>query len=260
MPDTTVHVDGPDNPGPPSSGRTGHIGKLGAGSAALYINRAEQPLFVEIKQGLTLGRQVPGSNQLRLLDLTAYEGQEKGVSRVHALLRPLPEGGLGIEDVGSSNGTAVNNSRLLPHTPHRLKSGDLIMIGALEIEIYFEPQPVSTTPTGSLESSGSKSEGNATNYLGEEGDTEDPVPALQLEAPKSARLSTYKATVSLNPQSPSRDMAAIEQVIRLLKASNVRLTLQIEANDANGFDEATVRALEEASRALKFSESRFRSS
>jgi len=260
MPDTTVHVNGPDDSGPPSGGRTGHIGKIGAGYAALYINRSDKPLLVDIKQGITLGRLVPDTQQPRLLDLTAYEGQERGVSRLHAMLRPLPEGGLGIEDLGSSNGTAVNNSRLLPHMPHRLKSGDLLMIGALEIEIYYEPQTVSTTPTGSLEGSGSRSESNATQYFGEEGDTEDSVPVLQLEAPKPALMSAYMATVSLNPLSPSRDMQAIEQVIRQLKGSNVRLTLQIEANDANGFDEATVRALDEASRALKFSESRFRSS
>jgi len=48
-------------------------------------------------------------------------------------------------------------------------------------------------------------------------------------------------------------------VIEQLKDCSVRLTLRIEANAPTGFDEATVQALNEASRSLDFSDSRFKS-
>lgn len=53
---------------------------------------------------------------------------DQNVSRRHAELRVEPEGLL-ITDLGSSNGTAVDGERLLPHQPHLLRPGARIQIG-----------------------------------------------------------------------------------------------------------------------------------
>ena len=50
------------------------------------------------------------------------------VSSHHAQLRALGQG-YEIVDLGSSNGTFVNEQRLLPNTPYRLSSGDQIRLG-----------------------------------------------------------------------------------------------------------------------------------
>jgi predicted component of type VI protein secretion system len=50
------------------------------------------------------------------------------VSSHHAQIRPEGQG-YDIVDLGSSNGTFVNEQRLVPHVPRLLYAGDLIRIG-----------------------------------------------------------------------------------------------------------------------------------
>ena len=50
------------------------------------------------------------------------------VSRQHASLELVGEEAL-IEDLGSSNGTFVNDMRLAPHLPRRIHPGDIIRVG-----------------------------------------------------------------------------------------------------------------------------------
>jgi pSer/pThr/pTyr-binding forkhead associated (FHA) protein len=57
------------------------------------------------------------------------------VSRRHATIRPLDDGGLELYDLDSANGTFVNDRRL-GGQPMRLEPGDLIRVGrsALRVE------------------------------------------------------------------------------------------------------------------------------
>jgi pSer/pThr/pTyr-binding forkhead associated (FHA) protein len=52
------------------------------------------------------------------------------VSRVHCRLTALPEGGLEVRDLDSTNGTFVNGKRV---QTARLASGDRIQIGRVEL-------------------------------------------------------------------------------------------------------------------------------
>ena len=54
------------------------------------------------------------------------------VSRQHAELRAEPEGLL-LTDLGSSNGTTVDGTRLLPHQPQLLRPGARIQIGPFDL-------------------------------------------------------------------------------------------------------------------------------
>jgi pSer/pThr/pTyr-binding forkhead associated (FHA) protein len=57
------------------------------------------------------------------------------VSRRHATVRPLDDGGLELYDLDSANGTFVNDLRLQSR-PMRLEAGDIIRVGrsALRVE------------------------------------------------------------------------------------------------------------------------------
>lgn len=71
------------------------------------------------------------------------------------------------------------------------------------------------------------------------------------------RLSTrYHGTVSLDPQRINREMATIvEEIIQRLTSltgTRVEITLEISAERSSGFDDATVRTINENSRTLKF--------
>jgi len=86
---------------------------------------------------LLLGRRDPMRGIFPDLDLTADGGIEKGVSRRHARILQK-EGKVFIEDVGSANGTFLNDQRLMPYLPYPLRDGDRVRIGKLELEIHFE--------------------------------------------------------------------------------------------------------------------------
>jgi len=71
------------------------------------------------------------------LDLTGDGGLDMGVSRRHAKI--VQRGGeLFVEDVGSANGTFLNNQRLTPYLPYPLEEGDEIQIGRLRIRVLAE--------------------------------------------------------------------------------------------------------------------------
>ena len=51
-------------------------------------------------------------------------------SRVHCRLTALPDGGLEVQDLESTNGTFVNGERVVTA---RLSSGDRLMVGRMEL-------------------------------------------------------------------------------------------------------------------------------
>lgn len=70
------------------------------------------------------------------IDLTRYKAYDKGVSRLHAILRRV-NNKIVVMDLGSSNGTYVNGNRLSPQVEHVLTHGDAIHLGKLKIQILF---------------------------------------------------------------------------------------------------------------------------
>ena len=71
------------------------------------------------------------------LDLTEDQGVVHGVSREHALVR-LGSQGISLIDLGSTNGTHLNNRRLPPNEPYPLSDGDTIRFGHLLVRVFFE--------------------------------------------------------------------------------------------------------------------------
>lgn len=93
-------------------------------------------LTLPLKKEINLGRLDPASTTFPDIDLTPNGGLERGVSRRHARIS-YKEGEVVIEDLGSVNGTFVNNKRLTPYLPHPLKSGDELQLGKSLIKIEF---------------------------------------------------------------------------------------------------------------------------
>lgn len=74
--------------------------------------------------------------------------------------------------------------------------------------------------------------------------------------PRPKLTSRYHGTVSLDPQRVNREMATIvEEIIQRLTSltgTDVEITVEISAERSSGFDDATVRTINENSRTLKF--------
>jgi pSer/pThr/pTyr-binding forkhead associated (FHA) protein len=99
----------------------------------LYIvgNDVGVPLFGQ--QEYILGRAEKGQAVIPDIDLNRFGAHDKGVSRLHCHLR-FEGGVLFLMDLGSANGTFVNEQRVLPDRPSPLSNGDLIRLGNLQIE------------------------------------------------------------------------------------------------------------------------------
>jgi pSer/pThr/pTyr-binding forkhead associated (FHA) protein len=69
------------------------------------------------------------------IDVSGFPNSEI-VSRIHADIRAEGDAYY-IEDVGSSNGTYINNSPLLPGNRHRLRSGDRISLGKGDLVTFL---------------------------------------------------------------------------------------------------------------------------
>jgi len=79
-----------------------------------------------------VGCQDAADNIFPDVDLAPYDGRTNGVSRRHAMLR-FAGGQWTITDLGSANGTFVNDAALKPHTPTALPEGSAVKFGAFAV-------------------------------------------------------------------------------------------------------------------------------
>jgi pSer/pThr/pTyr-binding forkhead associated (FHA) protein len=122
-----------------------------------FIEGEREPLSLLISPQIVLGR---GSGTgAQMVDLDLYGAYDKGVSRTHANITAQEDGTFLVEDIGSSNGTFVNGSKLKKGETVPLKYGDELRLGELRMVIYMLTQSkpgTGTLPgTGSLPNTGS---------------------------------------------------------------------------------------------------------
>jgi hypothetical protein len=103
----------------------------------LEIEGAPTPILLHPKFETSLGRRDPATGTMPDVDLSAYAGYRLGVSRKHAIIR-LKNERLEIYDLGSSNGTSVNGTRLTPHQPQILRDGDELLLGKMMVRVLFQ--------------------------------------------------------------------------------------------------------------------------
>lgn len=97
---------------------------------------------VQVKDELVIGRSDPKSNDPPDIDLEPFDAYQKGVSRRHATL-VIQNNRLMIRDMGSSNGTYLNRRGLREGENYRIRHGDTITIGKLEMQVLFAVMPSS---------------------------------------------------------------------------------------------------------------------
>ena len=115
--------------------------RLGFGIKAdrimFVIPSSGRRLEIEIGDEIAIGRVDSRHGIWPEVDLTLDDGAESGVSRRHALVRNSDEGVV-LVDLGSTNGTRVNERLLAPERPYLLSNGDSVRFGRLLVQIYFE--------------------------------------------------------------------------------------------------------------------------
>jgi hypothetical protein len=119
---------------PPKPVDAAHMPLSSKDSISLIVagNNVGIPLFGQ--QEYILGRAEKGQAVIPDIDLNRFGAHEKGVSRLHCHLRFEGDALLAI-DLGSANGTFINDTRVLPDHPVILSGGDILRLGNLVIEV-----------------------------------------------------------------------------------------------------------------------------
>lgn len=103
----------------------------------LRIARTGHTIEVRSHETCEIGRSDPSLGVVPDLDLS-HEGPEAiWVSRRHARIF-YHDGHFYIEDLGSTNGTYLNNKRLVSGLPYALQDGDELRLGRLIAYVHIE--------------------------------------------------------------------------------------------------------------------------
>jgi pSer/pThr/pTyr-binding forkhead associated (FHA) protein len=103
---------------------------------ALYLQDTNEVVPLIDREEITLGRAIEGQPIIPDLDLTPYNGYEKGVSRLHASIK-IDENHVTVTDLGSANGTRINGVKLPPNQPQTVAHGDMLTLGKLQTQILI---------------------------------------------------------------------------------------------------------------------------
>jgi len=110
---------------------------FGANSTlVMLVQGQKKPMEAYPRSQLIIGRASPLNPKPVNIDLTAFNGEELGISRNHAQLR-CQDNMLLLVDLKSPNGTFINELRLYPNEARVLRSGDEVRLGKMVIRIVF---------------------------------------------------------------------------------------------------------------------------
>ncbi|HLO17285.1 MAG TPA: FHA domain-containing protein [Anaerolineales bacterium] len=107
------------------------------GGIAVYVEGEFTPAYIDSRGEFVVGRRV-GTTSEALLDLAPLGGYHLGISRRHVVIRRT-EHGYEVLDLGSVNGTWLNNERLLPHKAYPLASGSHLRLGRMRLFVLYRP-------------------------------------------------------------------------------------------------------------------------
>ncbi|NOH10213.1 MAG: FHA domain-containing protein [Chloroflexi bacterium] len=105
------------------------------GKAYLQVNRND---FITMRDSdmYDVGRLDPGNDWLPAVDLTPYGGETGGVSRQHGRFL-YRDGQFSVEDMGSTNGTFVNDKKIAARKKFKVNTGDRIRFGRVTVIFHI---------------------------------------------------------------------------------------------------------------------------
>ena len=96
----------------------------------------QKDMLVFPAHNVIIGRREMGKNPD--VDLSLWGGFSSGVSREHARLNVETDGFLYLYDLGSTNGTFINEIELDAHKGYKLSDSDTVRFGKLNVQIFFQ--------------------------------------------------------------------------------------------------------------------------
>ena len=102
---------------------------------AVYFAETTKPFVVQTDKEFIIGRKVIETSE-PMLDLSDFDGFKMGLSRRHAMIRQV-ESGYEIIDLSSTNGTWLNDERLVSYTPYPLPSGSRLRLSRIRLFVFY---------------------------------------------------------------------------------------------------------------------------
>ncbi len=103
---------------------------------SLHLLDSGQILPVSDRNEFTMGRISENQPIMPDVDLSPFKAFDNGVSRLHAVIRNN-SGNIVIMDLGSSNGTYINGTRIVPNVEQPLRHGDIVSLGKLKMQVVL---------------------------------------------------------------------------------------------------------------------------
>ncbi|MEO1441657.1 MAG: FHA domain-containing protein [Chloroflexota bacterium] len=106
---------------------------------SIYLESIESNLSIRMDYEMgqfSIGRHDPVSNLTPDLDLTMFNAQKHGISRLHATLRCTTEK-VFLQDLNSVNGTRLDGKTLIPGTSRQLEERHIVQFGTLALRIII---------------------------------------------------------------------------------------------------------------------------
>jgi hypothetical protein len=104
---------------------------------AVYLYGSTTPIAIRTDREFVIGRAVQGK-PAPLVDLSEFDGFAMGVSRQHVTIRPT-KAGYDVTDLDSSNGTWLNELRLIPNRPYPLPNRSVLRLGLIRLIVLYQP-------------------------------------------------------------------------------------------------------------------------
>jgi transcription elongation factor Elf1 len=96
-------------------------------------------LVVRLHSSATVGRSDESQMAVPTVDFAKHHGLEYGVSRMHARLE-RSDNMVILSDLGSRNGTYINQQWCRPHSEYIIRDQDEIMFGRLKTRVHFRSE------------------------------------------------------------------------------------------------------------------------
>ncbi len=108
---------------------------------AVYVAGTAKPVFLCSEKEFVIGRKTEGDAPGEtIFDLSESDGFKMGISRRHAAIRQA-EARYEVIDLSSTNGTWLNDERLIPNKPYPFVSGSQLRVGRLRFIISYQTVP-----------------------------------------------------------------------------------------------------------------------
>ena len=103
----------------------------------VYFAETTKPYVIRTDKEFIIGRSLIHTSE-PMLDLSDFDGFKMGLSRRHAMIRQTGSG-YEIIDLSSTNGTWLNDERLVPYTTYRLPSGSRLLLSRIRLYVFYHP-------------------------------------------------------------------------------------------------------------------------